>query len=378
MDGIALNGTNRTLILVDGRRTNVKPSMKAIERIEIVKGGGSALYGSDAVGGVINIITKKGDHAETTFDVSMGSWHTQRYDITNQGNDGRLGWFIAGSIYKSRPYNHKGSESKDDLLSDHADDNVTVRLDHRFDDRNSVTFDLMHHSKEYNQYDQYFKYNKGVQHPDYKTLNPSSVYLKPFYNVANDVALTYNFKEGTSTPGFLRYFRNYQSWSTVDVISQSDEGNEILQGVDYQNGWEFGQHKMIAGLEWHQDDSLANYRSLYGNEDRKMTNSAYYLQDTISMGNKWTFVPGIRFDHNSSFGHQWSPKFAANYRSDDKTKIYATWGRVYQAPGAAELYTDKSTTLADFSIWNEESKMWESKSNIPLKYRGDSKFLPGL
>ena len=334
LDGAALNGTDRTLILVDGRRTNVKPSMKAIERIEIVKGGGSALYGSDAVGGVINIITKKGDHDETTFDISMGSWHTHRYEITNQGNDGRLGWFIAGSIYKSRNHNQKGEPDFNDLLTDHDDNNVTVRLDHRFDDRNSVTFDLMHHSKESNQYAQNFKSNRA-----------GFVFLKPFYNVANDVAATYNFKEGVSTPGFLRYFNNYQSWSTYDYILRPDKGHERLQGVDYQNGWELGQHKLIAGLEWHQTDRYANYKLLETgteiSDSRKVTNSAYYLQDTISMGNKWTLVPGARFDHNSSFGHQWSPKFAANYRSDEKTKIYATWGRVYQAPGLAELYTDK-------------------------------------
>ena len=362
IDSIALNGTDRTLILVDGRRTNVTPSMKAIERIEIVKGGGSALYGSAAVGGVINIITKKGDHNETTFDVSAGSWHTQRYDITNQGNDGKLGWFIAGNIYKSRPYNHKGASGTDDLLSDHADDNVTVRLDHRIDDRNSVTFDFMHHSKEYNQYYHDRTFNQYTQNRYYKLKDNPTVYLKPFYNVANDVAATYNFKEDGSTPGFLRFFRNYQSWFAADVIGQSNEGNEILQGLDYQNGWEFGQHKFIAGLEWHQNISNTNYRLKYGEEYRKFTNSAYYLQDTISLGHKWTLVPGARLDHNSYFGDKWSPKLAANYRSDEKTKIYASWGKVYQAPGVAELYTDKITTLEDF--------------NIPLEYRGDSRFLP--
>lgn len=74
-DGVELNGDERVVVLIDGRRLNndqgnstgkgrvdlkMLPSMKNIERIEVVKGGGSALYGSDAVGGVINIITKRG------------------------------------------------------------------------------------------------------------------------------------------------------------------------------------------------------------------------------------------------------------------------------------------------------------------------------
>ena len=174
------------------------------------------------------------------------------------------------------------------------------------------------------------------------------MYLDPFTRVSNEVSASYNFKEGTSTPGFLRYFNNYFSWHDSDMIFEPDDGNERLQGVDYQNGWEFGQHKLIAGLEWHQTNRLLNNRSYTGLNTyvhKKVTNSAYYLQDTISLGDKWTLVPGARFDHNSAFGHQWSPKFAANYRSDDKTKIYATWGRVYQAPGLAQLYTMKQVPL---------------------------------
>lgn len=68
-DKILINGDERVLILVDGRRVNLGssgnysadwlPPVNAIERIEVLKGAGSALYGTDAVGGVINIITKR-------------------------------------------------------------------------------------------------------------------------------------------------------------------------------------------------------------------------------------------------------------------------------------------------------------------------------
>ena len=147
--------------------------------------------------------------------------------------------------------------------------------------------------------------------------------------------MTYNFKEGTSTPGFLRYFNNYSSGDS----RLYGKGNSRLQGVDYQNGWEMGQHKFIVGGEWHQSADEHKFIN-FGNEKRKVTNQAYYIQDTITMGQKWTVIPGTRFDHNSQFGHQWSPKLAANYQPDDQTKIYASWGRVYQAPIARQLYTD--------------------------------------
>ena len=72
--------------------------MKNIKRIEIVKGGGSALYGTDAVGGVINIITKKGATNQTTFDLSFGSWDTRNYEFSNEGINGKFHWFASGNF----------------------------------------------------------------------------------------------------------------------------------------------------------------------------------------------------------------------------------------------------------------------------------------
>ena len=305
-----INGSDRVLTLVDGRRSFMTPPMKAIDRIEIVKGGGSALYGSDAVGGVINIITKKGDHNETTFDVNTGSWHRHTYEVTNQGNDGKLGWFVDAGIGRSRAYNFRGAEGAVEEQSSYDNNWASLRLDHQFNDRSSLTLDIMHRSN--------------------RTL---PLYSLHDYGLQNQISLAYSFKEGTATPGFLRYFNNYNSFDDTD----SGRGNSRLQGVDYQNGWEMGQHKFIVGAEWHQS---ADQNDRWNNEKKKSTNQAYYLQDTISMGQKWTLVPGTRFDNNSQYGHQWSPKLAANYQPDDQTKIYASWGRVYQAPNARQLYTN--------------------------------------
>ena len=137
-----INGFEKVLILVDGHqlyndgvgyRDTVElsaiPSMKNIKRIEIVKGGGSALYGSDAVTGIINIITKKGERAETTFDINAGSWRQRNYEITNQGVKGDFGWFITGGIHESNPYNYSGAgeraNDQDSRESDKSDKNFT-------------------------------------------------------------------------------------------------------------------------------------------------------------------------------------------------------------------------------------------------------------
>lgn len=81
--------------------------MKMIERIEIIKGGNSALYGSDTVGGVVNIITKKGRRNETTIDINKAFRQSHRYgtEISNQGVNGRFGYFVTGAFRESSGYN---------------------------------------------------------------------------------------------------------------------------------------------------------------------------------------------------------------------------------------------------------------------------------
>ncbi len=339
---IQMNGGSRVLVLVDGRRwfdpqVNTQeqkaltwfPSMKMIERIEVVKGGNSALYGSDAFSGVVNIVTKKGTRNETTVDLSTSTNRHHRghhqYELTNQGTVGKFGWFLAGRLYNGHPWEYK-SGYNDFGASTTADKehDISVRLDQRFTDRDSLTLDFMHISHDSKYYS-----------PAAKEYGYSS------NSVINNVSLSYNFKEGTSTPGWLRYINNYYTYSDLGT----ENPHARLQGIEYQNGWEFGQHKLIAGLEWHKSTASD---VLHGFESKSINTKSVYLQDTIAMGDKWRLIPGARYDHSSKFGSHWSPKVAANYRPDEKTKFYATWGKSYNVPLIRELYSvypDDENTL---------------------------------
>lgn len=156
-----------------------------------------------------------------------------------------------------------------------------------------------------------------------------------FYDKSNEWSFTYNFKENTKVPGFLRYIDTYQVSRNSGTV---ESFTSRLQGVDYQNGWDFGKHKLILGAEWHR---LENSGWILNNKRYRTINTAYYIQDTMSLGDKWTFIPGVRLDHNGNFGNQWSPKVALNYRADDNTKIFASWGKAYQAPDPFQLYMSK-------------------------------------
>ena len=333
---VSINGTNRVLLLIDGHRVNSSqdayisgagglyayqddgmcdlsmiPSIKIVDRIEIVKGGASALYGSDAVGGIINVITKKGERNETEIDANYGSWHRYNLEATNQGVQGKLSWFVTAGLGGSNEYKHYGIGNTYYNHTDYKDRDFSIRLDDQFNDRDSLTVNYMHRSHDF---------AEDLYNPD-------------FFVMYNSSSIEYKFKGDTSTPGWIRYFNNYQKGRNggTDFLY----GDSKLQGAEYQNGWELGDHhKLIAGVEWHRVEA----ESLGNSYDEKVDTIASYVQDTISLGNKWTLVPGLRYDHTQDYGGNWSPKIAANYRADDQTKIYASWGKTYNIPNIGELY----------------------------------------
>lgn len=367
-----LNGSEKVVILVNGHRASFAPMMEAVERIEILKGGASALYGSEAVGGVINIITKKGTFNETTLDFNTGSWHQHNYKLTNQGNAGNFSWFLGGGIYKAHPFHYNGSEviNYHEVGSDKNDNTAYLRLDNRFDDASSLAFEFQHTTNKNNNYGQW----KGT----YEELTGTS--LPAYYDFGNEFSLTYNFKEDTDTPGFLRYFNNYNESSSYYSFYNETK----LQGIDYQNGWTLGEkHRIIVGLEWHRLNWNHEKNVVHAqvpSRDEKITDTAAYVQDTIAIDDKWTFVPGIRLDHNSNFGNQWSPKAAVNYRADDKTKIYASVGRVYRAPSPIELYS--RDILFELSRYSDADELGYSVYDLGGYYwlgritRGNSSLKP--
>ncbi|MBO5588723.1 MAG: TonB-dependent receptor [Anaerovibrio sp.] len=326
---VIINGDQRVVIMVDGQRLNndqgvasgrasaslgMIPSVKNIERIEVVKGAGSALYGSDAVGGVVNIITKKGSKNETTIDLNTGSFGTHNYELTNQGSQGDWDWFVTAGIQKRGYFKYKAENGENvrKESSDYSKDSLSLRLGKKFSDSDSLRFMYTHRQQDvadFTRWDGTFHQNQN-------------------YNYGS---ITYNFKEDQPVQGFLRYGVNYKS-----TENNGHKFDTHSHDLEYQNGWQLGKnHKVVAGAEWHQSTS-SNDQSGYNNKN--ITTQALFLQDTITLGDRWTFVPGVRMDHHSMFGTHWSPKAALNYQPTKQTRMYASWGRVFKAPTADDLY----------------------------------------
>lgn len=343
---VRLNGSDRVLVLVDGQSVanpqsspygrgttdfSALPDASAIERIEVTKGSGSVKYGSGAVGGVINIITKKNsaDTEKRTFDFNIGSWNTYNYGSTNQGKKGKTSWFIAKSIGRRGYMNYNNGSETDKALSDYQKKMIDARIRQQINDKSSVDLHVFHKSFS----SSYAKF-KSPMKPSANTHHFIQDEMNGVDRLYNNVAVTYHFHEDTDMPGFLRYYNDY---TTTDWDGRY---SARTQGVQLENGWHVGYHRITAGLEWTKDEG-SNAGAGYG-DAKSRTNRAAYVEDAMQLG-KWTVTPGVRYDHNSDYGTHTTPRIAVNYKANDAFNVYGNWGRVFNAPRFNDLYYYKQS-----------------------------------
>lgn len=167
-NGVSINGDSRVIILVDGRRVDNAAStrisedstsgskstgvnldqvtnMENIDKIEVIKGPGASVYGADATGGVINIITRKGgSENQGSIDLATGSWHKHHYAVNYSGaagNDRSWHYFLSANRDMSgdTKYNDAFS-SQDGTLggSKWKEDGVNFRIDKDFSDKQNL------------------------------------------------------------------------------------------------------------------------------------------------------------------------------------------------------------------------------------------------
>lgn len=340
VDYVTINGDQRVVVMLDGIRLNndqgapsghysveldMIPTMDNIQRIEVVKGGASALYGSDAVGGVINIITKKNYKNKTTIGLNYGSWGNSEKKITTMGHDGTLDWFVSGSLIRQGNFHFKDAAGNNQTMpsSDFTGNNFSVKLRNSFSDSNSATIVFNHHAIDANVWENPIPYN-GVDFGQ----NTFAPHLDGLYN---NISISYDFKEDKDVAAHLRYYNNYKS------IDLGGKYSTRTQGIEYQDGWKLNdEHTLIAGAEyrWSNSDSES-----LGYDGKDVNTKSIYLQDTYKFAPKWTLIPGVRVDIHSEAGTHWSPKIALNYKADDKTNIYANWGKVFKSPTVDDMYT---------------------------------------
>lgn len=313
-------GSEQVVLMIDGRRMNMPNgiggfgsatanltsfiSVENIERIEVIKGGRGALYGADAVGGVINIITKQGEQNRSTVKASGGNWNGKSYSFTNEGKQGDLGWFITAENKKLGNYSDGKGNSVD--YTGVEQNTYTIRLDQKINDgKLSFIYENLdddNEGKAINKFDRIRQHNWDI------------TYTSPLSSVTNHQIKVY--KNG------------------IHRFSNKADSDVRMKGFNYQINSNLNEKNLLtAGLDWRKDE-LAS--STYGNKDN--TTKGWYLQNQWDITDKWTLTPGVRYDQTEAYGDRTSPQIAATYKVDEKTSYFASWGKVFHAPRFDDLY----------------------------------------
>ena len=367
---MSLNGINEdyVLILENGKRLAgedryTRINVANIKRIEVLNGAASALYGSDAIGGVINIIT---DDAKNTINVSSythysseGRWtETFNADV----NAGKL------SSYTSYQRLQAGSWQNNNI---DENGNLTGKP-------TSVGFysNTVNQRFELNATDKLSFYVRGTYY-DNKTRRPQNAtyFTKSKGKYVEKDAYTYNLKHETYTYGAgMKYMINRNAYIDAEFYSDnfSSDYNYFKKTGDYMPGDKVTRKKVnyyngnVKGIF-----KIGNYNRLsvgveYVNEQlnsesdnissKSIYTMAFYAQDEIKLMKNLQAVLGLRYIYNENFKNHATPNVALMYKLGN-LNLRAAYAAGFRTPTLSQLYaTDESKTASRYTVGNPHLK----------------------
>ena len=327
-----INGSEHVVVLIDGVRQNyaggtsasLSSAMKdlsVIERIEILHGSASTLYGSDAKGGVINIITKKTQGMKTTIGIGYGSYSRQQYSIANAGGENGWDWRIKYQKDKSGDF----KDAHGNQTPSHLDaDSINLHLGKELSKASYLSLNY----RSYKDSDRYqarhemaYPINKG----NYDHFDASII-----WNVQLDDTTKNQMSIARSKYDYD--LLTFGRWSppTGDLYDFSVWTWKFSDQFDKQ----LGDHLLTAGFDFSKDDATTKGSF----DDRTLINRSFYLQDQWGILPALKLTAGIRHDSNSGFGSHNSPSVSLGYDLDSSTHIYASYSEYFLTPTPYEFY----------------------------------------
>jgi len=365
-------GADATLTLLNGRRMayggftqavdiSAIP-VEAVERVEIVADGASAIYGSDAVGGVGNVILKReydGVTVGTRFGHAMqGGLGSHEYSVT-MGTTWRSGGVIAtyrnassDPIYSSqREYTEQlvdpstlypGSDLRSGLVSAHQalGDAAELRLDALSSRR-----------------DQLHLYNVSGRYSQV-TPQTTTTLVSPGLDVwlPNDWKLSLGATSGTDEHDQYRVETNAAGTATITDVCYCNDSRSYELGAE---GRLFplpaGEARLAAGIgyrrnEFRNADRIAHVDTIHGSESARFAYAEINLplvapEQQVAGVQRMTVTAALRGEDYSSFGRVSTPKFGVVYGPSEDFTLKASWGKSFKAPTLFERHYAASAWL---------------------------------
>jgi outer membrane cobalamin receptor len=313
-------GTQRTLVLLDGRPVTdeylgnvdlAQYPLFAMERIELVRGPASSLYGTNALGGVVNLIPRRGRETPATeLFAEGGSFGTRRGGFSHGRMVGPVDLFVAGDAGDTDGYlnNSRGGDMDWQTLSGFA--NVGYEED-LFGIR--AILGTMTGEGTDEDYDRVLS----------RDMQDLSFTLRPEAGSPNETHLRL-YRSGLDQT--LRWFERPET-----DFDQSSLGAILCQSYRVH-----AAHLLTGGIEWRRED--AEVSELAGPVDEDAAVWSVFLQDEIDAAEDLRFVVGLRHDDRTDIDGETSFRAGANWRVAEGTVLRAAVGKAFRAPTISDQY----------------------------------------
>lgn len=335
-------GSQYTLILVDGKRQSSRetrpnsdgpgvegawtPPLAAIERIEVVRGPMSSLYGSDAIGGVINIITRKTPkqwYGELRLDTTM-------QESSESGDIHQANFFAAGALIPEKlglqVYGQFSNRDEDDIYSGFRGkeaENYQAKLSFTPSDAHSFLLDIASAS-------QTLDATLG------KTVEPLAPGESCGRRGCPESTVT-EYDNQTISLSHTGYWDFGQSFSYAQYDKYDNKSRDmIVENIDVQSLWTLPineRNKMSAGVAYQRED-LEDNTSNRISELTQIDNDMYsvFAEDEFQATEKLALTAGLRYDKDQQFGGHTSPRLYAVYNANDTLTVKGGISSGFRAP----------------------------------------------
>lgn len=346
--GIGQNG-RRIALLVNGRPekmglfgcavTHAFP-LDNVERIEVIKGPASVLYGGEALGGVVNIITHLPEKKfETDFSTFFGSFNTQQYNLRHGGNLNRFKYFV--TFDKRQSDGHVKNSSYDGL-------SLTSSMGYDLSPTLKINING--------------KYFKGKKYEPGTVSIPLDDFWNDYERGAIEMALS---KSWASDDFSLKIYRNFgdhqfsDGWSSKDYTnggilrytSRKISNNVLTIGGDFR--FFGGESYHFPEGEWNKEEA------------------SLFFHDEFGIGKYWIFTTGLRLQFDSLYGQELCPHLGAVFRFNENTSLRGVINKGFRSPQLNELYMYPTSNpdLEPERVWNYELG-FEQKFGKRIKLEG--------
>lgn len=332
-----------TLILIDGRRISASDdtighsdyqygwvAMDQIERIEVVRGPMSALYGSEAVGGVINIITRKGApqwHGSLSLRGDLGEGAAAEGHQMSAHLAGPLGGAFDLALGVEDQRRSPTPRPENTRLSDiegQDRQSATLRLGFNPTDNQRLQLDVLRTDE------------KRRRHSQNVRLPGQPYFLDTYDLERRQDALTWQ-ADWTALRSELRYSEAELDVSNSRTNNVAPTRPQMLRDKvwDGHVGFDLGERQsLIVGAE--QRDEFLENAGLEGGSD-SVTHKALYLQDEVLLADDWAMTLGARLDRHGIFGSETSPRAYLVWRASPQLVIKGGYGEAFRAPTLKQI-----------------------------------------